>query len=202
MAVRSLPDALEDAAARATGSAFFHHEDGVVRVSTSELVVRAKRRASQLVAHGLSPGDTVGLLGRTSVEWVEWAVAVWFAGGTLVPLQFPIRIRAPEAFREATASRVGAARCRLVACGPEVAGFDSHQLPTELFAADPALWLRLFGETRCTMTTAPASAWAAAVRAARRHETGVDLSSVRSAIVSAETIDADVVDDLIAFGAS
>ena len=293
--MRSLPDALEDAAARATGSAFFHHEDGVVTVSTSELVVRAKRRASHLVAVGLIPGDTVGLLGRTSVAWVEWAVAVWFAGGTLVPLQFPIRIRAPAAFREAIASRAGAARCRLVVCEPEfaefvpaellvswhetggspadvpridperpaviqftsgstgspkgvvishravlanidgmnaaykpvpgddavlswvplfhdlgvfkhltwplVAGFDCHHLPTELFATDPARWLRLFGETGCTMTTAPASAWAAAVRAARRHRTRVDLTSVRSAIVSAETIDADVVDDLITFGA-
>src|SRR5437773_2192632 len=121
--VCSLPDALDDAATRATGSAFFHLEDGVVRASTAELVARAKRRASHLRARGLSPGMTVGLLGRTSADWVEWAIAVWCAGGTLVPLQFPIRIRAPEAFREGVASRAAVAGCRLVVCEPEFAEY-------------------------------------------------------------------------------
>ncbi|MFO7280815.1 MAG: AMP-binding protein, partial [Thermoanaerobacterales bacterium] len=53
------------------------------RRTFSELDARANRLAHHLAAHGIGPGDHVGIYGLNSVEWVEtlWAVfklrAVW-----------------------------------------------------------------------------------------------------------------------------
>jgi len=80
---------------------------------------------------------------------------------------------------------------------PVVLGCEGDVMSTAWFAAEPAAWLRLMREAGTTITTAPSSAWAAALRAAERDRGGIDLSMMRLAILSAETIDPDVVDRLV-----
>lgn len=42
--------------------------------------------AAYLGEIGVRPGDTVGIIGANSLEWVVWAFAILRAGGTIVPL--------------------------------------------------------------------------------------------------------------------
>src|SRR5207244_11337687 len=77
---------------------------------------------------------------------------------------------------------------------------EGHCLPTERFARDPALWLRLVGETRATMTPAASSSWKAALRSLERHPETIDLSSLTAAFLSLEIVDADVLERLIEVG--
>lgn len=79
---------------------------------------------------------------------------------------------------------------------PIMAGCASHVIPTERFAADPALWLRLARLTGATLTSAPCSAWAAAIRGAARRSQGIDLSGLRVAMFGAETTDPAVLDGM------
>ena len=79
---------------------------------------------------------------------------------------------------------------------PILHGSEGHVVPTELFARDPSLWFRRIGETGATFTSGPSSAWAVALRAAERSPDGIDLSTLRLAVVAAETIQPEVVDRL------
>ena len=54
--------------------------------SFTELLDRVQRTARGYAALGLEPGGRVGLWGPNSVDWVVAALAVSYAGGTLVPL--------------------------------------------------------------------------------------------------------------------
>lgn len=65
-------------------------------------------------------------------------------------------------------------------------------LPTELFAGDPAEWLRLIDATRGVGTLGPSSAFGSAVRAARRRGERLDLSSLDVAHFAAEGVDPEV----------
>ncbi len=84
---------------------------------------------------------------------------------------------------------------------PIVMGIETHVLPTERFANDPAEWLRLAGKVRATMTPSPTSAWDAALRMASRKPEGIDLSSLRHCTLAAEAIDPRVVDRMLDAGA-
>ena len=118
----TIPNALLAVAARDAGEYVFHLDEGVVRISGAELAERANRLARGLAALGVEPGDRVGLLGRNRPEWVVSAFATWFAGGVLVPLQVPLRVRDPVAFREQLEMLVRAGECRHVLADPELAG--------------------------------------------------------------------------------
>jgi fatty-acyl-CoA synthase len=62
-------------------------------------------------------------------------------------------------------------------------------LPTEIFARDPAEWLRLVERTRALGTLGPSSAFGAAIRAAERRGERIDLSSLLVAHFAAEGVD-------------
>lgn len=62
-------------------------------------------------------------------------------------------------------------------------------LPTEIFARDPAEWLRIVERTRAQGILGPSSAFGAAMRAAERHGEKIDLSSILVAHFAAEGVD-------------
>jgi fatty-acyl-CoA synthase len=117
----TIPEALFATAERGAGEFVFHLEDGPLRFSCEELAERARRGARRLAALGVEPGDRVGVLGPNRPEWVVGAFAAWIAGAALVPVQIPLRIRDPDAFRERLRSLVEAGRCRLVLADPALA---------------------------------------------------------------------------------
>jgi acyl-CoA synthetase (AMP-forming)/AMP-acid ligase II len=114
----TIPEALFATAERGAGEYVFHLEDGEVRLSCVELAERALRGAQRLAALGVEPGDAVGVLGPNRPEWVVWAFAAWIAGAALVPVQVPLRVRDPNAFREQLRRLVAAAGCSRVMAEP------------------------------------------------------------------------------------
>ncbi len=81
---RTLPLVLRDAARR-----FGDHPayvDGERSLTYAELPERVREVARGYVASGLQPGDRVCLWGPNSIEWALGALAVTYAGGTLVPV--------------------------------------------------------------------------------------------------------------------
>ena len=79
---------------------------------------------------------------------------------------------------------------------PLVEGCEGHILPTERFARDPGEWFRVMSKAGATLTTAPSSGYAVAMKAVERDESDVDLSTLRSALFGAEMIMPAVVDRL------
>lgn len=117
----TIVDLLRQTASDGHGELIVHLDDGEERATTRELLARATARAAYLHEQlGFRRGDRLGLLGPNRVLWAEWAYATWLAGGTLVPLQFPLRLRDPAAF----ATRVGwiaaTSGCRVIAADPKL----------------------------------------------------------------------------------
>ena len=112
-----LPERTEAAAA-----VVLHLADGPIVVSRERLAEAGHRAAAVLQANGVEPGDRVGLLGGNRPEWVEWAFGVWLAGGVLVPVQLPLRLRNEAAFRDRVASTIRAAGCSRVVVDPDLSG--------------------------------------------------------------------------------
>ena len=81
---------------------------------------------------------------------------------------------------------------------PAAIGATIHQLPTDLFARDPALWLRLAGSVRPSITVAPSSAFGSALRAVERRGERLDLSSLEAALFAAESVDPAVAKGMLA----
>jgi fatty-acyl-CoA synthase len=79
-------------------------------------------------------------------------------------------------------------------------GTESHILAPEVFARDPAEWLRVATRIEATTTNAASSAWAAALQAAIRRPDGIDLSGLRRVCLTMEMVDPTVVDQLIEIG--
>jgi len=62
-------------------------EDGSYSpVSTADFIEEVKAVAKGLIASGLDSGDVVAILSRTRYEWALADWAVWWAGGTSVPI--------------------------------------------------------------------------------------------------------------------
>jgi fatty-acyl-CoA synthase len=285
----TIPEALLATAARGRGEHVFHLEDGVERVGCAELAERAERAARRLLALGVEPGDAVGVLGPNRPDWMVWAFGVWIAGASLVPVQIPVRVRDPDAFREQLRRLVRVSGCRCVLAEPTMVGLlpagtgvawdeaDSgrsadlptppapadtaviqftsgstaapkgarisheavaaqmeilgrgyryadgsprsvlgwtpffhdlglfanlvqpaftgsltHHLPTQVFARDPASWLRLVEETGVSATVGPSSAFGSALRAVARRREQVELGSLEAAYFAAEGVDPEV----------
>jgi long-chain acyl-CoA synthetase len=55
-------------------------------VTAAEFADRVRAVAAGLVASGIRPGDRVGLMAATSLEWVACDFAIWAAGAVTVPL--------------------------------------------------------------------------------------------------------------------
>lgn len=118
----TIPEALLAAADRDAGGLVFHLEEGPQRLTFPELAERAQRGASRLAALGIEPGDAVGLLGPNCPEWAVWSFAAWSVGAVLVPVQIPLRVRNPDAFRIQLRNLVAAGGCRRVLADPRFAG--------------------------------------------------------------------------------
>jgi acyl-CoA synthetase (AMP-forming)/AMP-acid ligase II len=81
---QTLPDVLRSAADRfATREAVV---DGGVRLTYAELLHEVRRVARGYLALGLRPGDRVAMWAPNSWRWQVAALAVSYAGGTLVPV--------------------------------------------------------------------------------------------------------------------
>jgi len=83
--------------------------------------------------------------------------------------------------------------------GAILAGAHRHLLPTERFARDPGLWLRLATEGEATYLEAPPSAWGVALRS--RSKDRIDLSGVRRCVLAGEAVDPRLIDRLRERGA-
>jgi long-chain acyl-CoA synthetase len=77
-----------DWAARDTGRVLFSVKgDGAWRPVTAEQFAgRVASVAAGLIAGGIGPGDRVGLMAATSLEWVVCDFAIWAAGAVTVPV--------------------------------------------------------------------------------------------------------------------
>src|SRR5688572_19036009 len=60
--------------------------EGDRTLSYTALLDRVREVARGYVAHDLEPGDSVVLWGPNSIDWAVAALAVTYAGGTLVPV--------------------------------------------------------------------------------------------------------------------
>jgi fatty-acyl-CoA synthase len=286
----TIPERLRDAARENAGELIFHLQSGPRRISAQELWSLACARAEVLRERGVGRGDRVGVVGPNVGDWAAWAFGVWVAGGTVVPLQFPLGVRDRDAVSEQLNRLARRASCRVIACErrfegsfapemvvpwdeplpTEVADFDiskvrpddvaviqftsgstgdqkgvvlehdrilysvemvsrglgvtradrfmgwaplyhdlglfgylirplaegceGHILPTERFARDPAEWFRVMTHVEATLTTAPSSGYAIALKGVDRDPSGYDLSALRAAIYGAEVIMPEVVD--------
>lgn len=119
----TIPETMLAAAAEGLGEYVFHLEGGPVRVSSAELAERARRRARQLAALGVEPGDAVGVLGPNRPEWLIAAHGGWLAGAAIVPCQIPLRIADPALFEEQQRRIAEAAGCKLVLADPRLLPF-------------------------------------------------------------------------------
>ncbi|MFL5799242.1 MAG: AMP-binding protein [Actinomycetota bacterium] len=110
---------LAEVAERDRGALVFHEDSGSTeRLTATALLEHAEGAASFLRGRGVSPGDAVGLLGPNDAEWARWAFGIWACGATLVPIQFPLRVRDPGALAEQVASLLGGVPCRIVVAHP------------------------------------------------------------------------------------
>ena len=80
----TIPGVLRDAAKRFGAAAAYVEGDSVT--SFDDLLVRVRETACGYAGLGLVPGGRVCLWGPNSVDWVVAALAVSYAGGTLVPI--------------------------------------------------------------------------------------------------------------------
>jgi long-subunit acyl-CoA synthetase (AMP-forming) len=59
---------------------------GWQNVTAGHFLDQVTALAKGLIAGGLAPGDTVGVLSATRYEWTLVDFAIWFAGGVTVPI--------------------------------------------------------------------------------------------------------------------
>jgi fatty-acyl-CoA synthase len=113
--IQDLPGALDHALDQRSGRGITFHfqEEGEVWLPLERLRASAIKRAGELIARGVEPGDKVAILGPNSPHWIEWAFATWMAGAAIVPLGYPLRVRDRVAFAEQIRSLMDAAKCKL-----------------------------------------------------------------------------------------
>jgi fatty-acyl-CoA synthase len=114
---------LEAAVATGTARVVFHLREGERSLGIDEVLDFGSRAARRLRERGVGPGDRVAVLGPNRPEWLIWAVATWFAGATLVPVQIPLRRRDPAAFTAQLAHIIGASSARVVMADPDLMRF-------------------------------------------------------------------------------
>ena len=60
--------------------------DGWQKVTAKEFEAEVRTTAKGLIASGVGQGDRVAIMARTRYEWTILDFAIWFAGGTTVPI--------------------------------------------------------------------------------------------------------------------
>jgi long-chain acyl-CoA synthetase len=81
-------DDVFDWAARDPGRAMFAVKAGGIwrPVTAKEFAGRVAGVAAGLIAAGIVPGDRIGLMSATSLDWVVCDLAIWTAAGVTVPV--------------------------------------------------------------------------------------------------------------------
>ena len=81
-------DDVFDWAARDPGRAMFAVKAGGIwrPVTAKEFAGRVAGVAVGLIAAGIVPGDRIGLMSATSLDWVVCDLAIWAAGAVTVPV--------------------------------------------------------------------------------------------------------------------
>lgn len=84
----TMADVVVDRARSAPDAAMFSRPEGDrwVDVSAAEFLADATALAKGLIAGGVAPGDRIGLMSRTRLEWTLADYAIWFAGAVTVPI--------------------------------------------------------------------------------------------------------------------
>ena len=89
-AAASIPGLLAARVARSADQPFIEHKDVPdgpwVPVTAREFDALATKVAKGLVARGVEPGQSVGIMSRTRYEWTILDFATWLAGAVPVPL--------------------------------------------------------------------------------------------------------------------
>lgn len=122
---RTLADVLQ-MAPETGGRLTFHRTGDVTELDGPTLRDAALRGATSLIDLGIRPGDRVGILGSNHPRWAIWAFATWVAGGVVVPLAYPLRIRSAETFRAGLERLAEAAALRGIVAEP---GLLAHVSP-------------------------------------------------------------------------
>ncbi|MGW0367816.1 AMP-binding protein, partial [Streptomyces coeruleorubidus] len=60
--------------------------EGRTRITYAELGARVERAAAACLAHGIRPGDRVGIWAPNTLDWIVSALGAVSAGAVLVPL--------------------------------------------------------------------------------------------------------------------
>src|SRR5919201_1684871 len=107
----TLADVVKQAANTEGEGLVFHLDEGERRLTVPDLRQAVLERGRRLVEAGVQPGEPIGLLGRNRPDWAIWAFAIWEAGGVLMPLPLPVRVRNRQAVREQQAALLRNAEC-------------------------------------------------------------------------------------------
>jgi fatty-acyl-CoA synthase len=124
--VLSLTQRIESSIDRNHALTFVVGGDEVV-VPYRQLHEEARAYAAGLQAHGVAPGDHVGLLGPTSRELATAIQGCWLAGAAAVVLPLPMRLSSIEEFVDQTRQRIHKADCRVVLIDGQLADFVEPQ---------------------------------------------------------------------------
>ncbi len=112
----TLGAALAAAAAADTGRGlrFLDRHERETRVDWPDVYARARRTAGGMLARGVSPGDTVGIVLPTGPAFFDAFFGAVLAGAVPVPLYPPVRLGRLTEYHARTAAMMTAARVRLL----------------------------------------------------------------------------------------
>jgi acyl-CoA synthetase (AMP-forming)/AMP-acid ligase II len=111
---RTLPEALERAAASGRQVVLVNAREEEQVVPWSEVRSRARRMAAALMARGVQPGDRVAMVLPTGRDFLDAFFGCWLAGAVPVPLYPPVRLGRMDEYAQATARMLTVSRARLV----------------------------------------------------------------------------------------
>ena len=96
------------------GLRFVDRHERETRVDWAEVYTRARHAAGGLVARGIRPGDTVGIVLPTGPAFFDAFFGAVLAGAVPVPLYPPVRLGRLAEYHARTAAMLTAARCRIL----------------------------------------------------------------------------------------
>ncbi len=149
--IRTLPEALLAARTSAAGFRFLDRNESASWYSYGVLAERALAVGGRLRALGVRPGERVGLVYPTSVEFIDAFYGCQFAGAVPVPLYPPVRLGRLEEYHAQTARLLQASGAVLVLAEPRV----RRILGEAVAAASPRLGCRTLDELPAPLALDP-----------------------------------------------
>lgn len=111
----TLTEALDFAAAGPTGVNLYGMRGELIEALTyAELRARAQATARRLLASGLAPGDRVGLVADTDIDFITLFFACQYARLTPAPLPLPTALGGRDAYVEQISRMLGSAQAAAV----------------------------------------------------------------------------------------